>query len=247
MKRNILFFIKFFTEEIYADQFVAGELYLNTLSFFKRIEKEGSDGRFDSTEAVATWWQPDDILIKLNAPGIGSAEISRKDLAAPVSTSIGAQDYVHVFCLYAVHMTGFELLENGKVKFFEKGADELRQQLRIDERCFKFGKFAVVISAVPFIKKLREALTSQGHKFKDKLVRYYDDTVFHGTIPTSEVPFRKQKRFSYQQEYRVCVYPTVMHDSPITIKIGNISSMCSKVVSSQQLSNFLTVTEPASM
>jgi hypothetical protein len=228
-----LFFIKFFTEEIHADQFMAGELYLNTLSYFKRTENEASDGRPDSTEGVAMWWQPDDFLMKLNMPGIGEADITNKDLAAPVSMSFDHHNYAHVFCLYAMHITGFTLLRDGKIDCSEAGPDELQRQLRVDERCFKFGKFAVVINAVPFINKLREALISQGRKFRCKLVEYYDETTFHGTIPTKEIPFRKQRRFSYQQEFRVCIYPTVITDSPIKIKIGDISTMCGKLEASR--------------
>jgi hypothetical protein len=228
-----LFFIKFFQEEKHADQFIAGELYLNTLAYFKRIENEEDDGRIDSTEAIASWWQPDDILIKLNVPGIGGTKISRKDLAGPVSMSFDYHNYVHVFCLYAMHITGFKLLNDGKIDCSERDVDELRRQLRVDDRCFQFGKHAVVINAVPFITKLREILTSQGRKFKYKLVEYHDETVFHGTIPANEIPFRKQGRFSYQQEFRICVYPTVMVDSPITIRIGDISSICGKMESSK--------------
>jgi hypothetical protein len=64
---NIWYFIKFFREEKHADQFMAGELYLNTLAHFKKVESESDDGRDDPTEAIAMWWQPDDISIKLRA------------------------------------------------------------------------------------------------------------------------------------------------------------------------------------
>jgi hypothetical protein len=82
--RTIWYLIKFFTAERYANQFMAGQLYLNTLSYFKEAEKECTDdGRLDPTEAVALWLQPDDIFMKLTAPGIGETEITSEDLAAP--------------------------------------------------------------------------------------------------------------------------------------------------------------------
>jgi hypothetical protein len=77
----IWYLIKFFTEERYAEQFMTGGLYLNTLEYFKKVETENSDGRIDSTEAVAAWLQPDDLKIKLNIPEIGDCEITKKDLA----------------------------------------------------------------------------------------------------------------------------------------------------------------------
>lgn len=41
----IWYFIKFFECEKWADQFMAGHLYLNTLGYFKKIEPAGSADR----------------------------------------------------------------------------------------------------------------------------------------------------------------------------------------------------------
>jgi hypothetical protein len=38
MKNTILYLIKFFKREEYADQFINGLLYLNTLSYFQKLE-----------------------------------------------------------------------------------------------------------------------------------------------------------------------------------------------------------------
>lgn len=107
---HIWYFIKFFTEETHADQFIAGNLYMNTLSYFKTLENEGDNGRPDSTEAVAHWWQPDDILVKLQLPGIGETKISKKDLAAPVSISFDYHNYVHIFCYIRFIQVASELV-----------------------------------------------------------------------------------------------------------------------------------------
>jgi hypothetical protein len=234
-------FIKFFTEEAHADQFIAGNLYMNTLSHFKKLESESDDGRPDSTEAISHWWQPTDILMKLRVPGIGETEISSKDLAAPVSMSFTYHDYMHIFCLYTVHTTGFRI-DGGKIERPGDRVEELRRQLWIDERCQNFGKYAVVIRPDLFLARVREAL--KGRKFAYRLVQYYDESTFHGTIPRKDIPFRKQKRFSYQQEFRICVYPKIMHNSPITINIGNISNATGKMLSSQLNSQLDVKTEP---
>jgi hypothetical protein len=47
---------------------------------------------------------------------------------------------------------------DGKINYAPEEAEELQRQLKIDERCLSFGKFAVVIPAVPFLAQLREAL-----------------------------------------------------------------------------------------
>lgn len=235
--RIIWYFIKFFAEESHADQFMEGKLYLNTLGYFMKMESENGDGRMDSTEAVAVWWQPDDIVIKLNVPGVGGVDISKKDLAGPVSMAFDQHKYLHLFCLYAVYTTGYKCT-NGQFECSPKDIEELGRQLTIDERCFKFGRFAVVVPAVPFLNQLVDALKHQGYVAKAKLVSYYDDTVFHGTIPTEEIPFRKQKRFSYQREFRVCVNTRIQQDSAISINIGDISRISAKVEAAQLPSLF---------
>jgi hypothetical protein len=113
MSTTIWYFIKFVSEESHAYSFMAGKLYLNPLSYFKQVECASSDGRMDSTEAIATWWQPHDIVMKLRAPGIGDIEFNDRDLAGPVSMAYNYHNDLRVFCLYAVYSTGFEVV-NGR-------------------------------------------------------------------------------------------------------------------------------------
>jgi hypothetical protein len=227
----IWYFIKFFEEESYADQFMAGRLHLNTLAYFKQAESRA--GRMDSTEGVAMWWQPDDIVMKLSVPKLGlGIQIKREDLAAPVSTSFNYHSYLHIFCMYAVYSKGFECV-NGKFRCEPEEVEELQRQLKIDERCCEFGKFAVIIYAVPFLDQLDKALKTRGYKAKRKLVEYYDERVFHGEIPVNEIPFRKQMRFRHQREFRLCVDTGSRRDCPITIDIGEISHFCTKVESAK--------------
>lgn len=236
---TIWYFVKFFTQEEHAAAFTKGNLYLNTIGYFKKVESECDDGRGDTTEAVAIWSQPHDFAMNLDVPGIGSTEISGKDIVAPVSMAFDYHDYFHVLCLYAIHTTGFECVD-GKIEYSPEDAETLQRQLHIDERCFKFGGFPVITPAVSFLDRLRAALKSQGYKSTAKLVDYYDDEVFNGEIPTSEIPFRKQKRFSYQREFRLCVYPHKRQDAPITIAIGDISDICGRVEPDQLNGLFVT-------
>jgi hypothetical protein len=227
-----LWFIKFCENEEYADQFLAGDLYLNPLAYFRNIESTGDQGRNDSTEAIAMWWQPKDISMVLDFPGIGRTEITAKDLAAPVSMSFNYHDSLNILSLYTIYVSGFEYKDD-KFECEEEGAAELRRQLAIDPRCFSLGKFAVVTQAALFIKQLREAMRTQGYKVAGRLVEYYDDETFHGEVPVPEIPFRKQKRFSYQKEYRVCVNSGGAQAKPTRLKIGDISAFSAKMESSR--------------
>jgi len=75
-------------------------------------------------------------------------------------------------------------------------------------------------------------------------VTYYDDETFHGEIPPKDIPFRKQKRFSYQHEFRLCIDAPTQQDTPITINIGDLSHICAKVEPSQLNSLFKLKLEP---
>jgi hypothetical protein len=234
--KMIWFFIKFFKEERYADSFISGDLYLNTIDYFRKIECE-EDGRSDLTEAISVWLQPADTVIKLNFGGQDMV-ITKDDLAAPTSISFQQHDYLHLFCLYALHTNGFDFVDN-KIELPVEKMEELNKQLKVDKRCLDFGKYAVVIPAQQFINQLRESFKRQPYRCDARLVKYYDNEVFHGEIPSQEVPFMKQKRFSYQQEFRLCVNTNLKNDDAITINIGDLSQISAKVDSAKIINGFL--------
>jgi hypothetical protein len=226
--KKIWYFIKFFKEEVHADQFIRGTLYLNRLSFFRSIEEDDNctDGRQDKTEALAIWLQPHDLVIEVKMPGVGEAKITKDDLAGPVSISYDHHDNFHIYCLYAVQTTGFGSI-GGKLELTESEAAELQKQVAIDERCFKFWPFAVIVPADRFLSHVREPLQGTGHRVRGKLVEYYDDETFHGEITADEIPFKKQKRFSFQKEFRICVDTNTAGTDPLLIDIGEISHFSS--------------------
>jgi hypothetical protein len=236
---TIWYLVKFCSDEEYADQFINGKMYLNKLSYFKRLE-QADDGRPDEHEAIAFWWQPDDLVMNLAIPGIGATQITRKDLAAPVSMSYDRYDELYVFCMYAITTTGFEIID-GKIEYPESQSDELRKQLEIDERCTQFGRYAVITPFKQFMDQVVASLRRQGYRFRAKLVEYYDDKIFHGKMENEDIPFRKQKRFSYQREFRVCVQPKIWGGShALTLDIGSIRHITGKT-DSTKLNSLLSI------
>jgi hypothetical protein len=231
MSGMIWYLIKFFAEESHADQFLQGELFLNRLSYFKKLESASADGRPDAHEAVAMLWQPHDLVIDLNIPGIGKVKITKDDLAAPVSTSFDFHNHLHIFCMYAVQTVGFTLVD-GKIDCSAEKAGALQKQLEIDERCLNFGKLAVIVQARPFMDQVTKAATGR-YRLRAKSVKYYDETTLHGEIKPEDIPFSKQKRFEHQKEFRICVNTGTTGDSPLTMHIGDIRRIAAKVESSR--------------
>lgn len=227
----IWYFIKFFEREEWADQFMVGHLYLNTLGYFKGIESAGSADRGDPTEGVAMWLQPHDVIMTLKVPNLQlETTITAKDLAGPIQFSSTYHDNLHLLCLYAMHSDAARI-EDGEATRQEM--ERLQRQLRIDPKCFELGKFAVVIPAGPFLKQLREAFSRQNIAATGKLVDYYDDAVFHGEIAASEIPFSKQKRFSYQREFRVCLKRPAPTADALIVDIGDLSAIGKKIPANQ--------------
>jgi hypothetical protein len=147
---------------------------------------------------------------------------------------------LHVLCLYAVHTTGFAKID-GKLELAESEAAELQRQVTIDDRCLKFGPFAVIIPAVPLLSQVKKALQRRGQWFEGKLVEYYDDETFHGEIAPKDIPFKKQKRFSYQNEFRICVQTKTSGSAPLLIDIGDINHIICAKISSSRLSDLFKV------
>lgn len=222
MTKTIWGFVKIFTEESHAQQFTKGKLLLRRLSYFRNIESGSEDGRGDGNEAVAIWLQPHDVVITLSAPGIADIEITKADLAGPVSFSPVCYDHLHILCLHAI-MTEMPDLTKSDIKV----------KLAVDDRCLTLGCFAVLILAVPFMKRLKRSIQSKGFGCIGRLVEYYDDANFHGHFEPEDVPFRKQIRFSYQKEYRFWVDTDTNDDNAIIIDVGDISDICKMVEPSE--------------
>jgi len=214
----ICYFIKFFEREEWADQFLSGHLYLNTLGYFKGLESAATADRGDPTEAVSIWLQPHDVVMTLRVPVLHlETVITEKDLAKQIQVSSTYHEQLYLLCLYAVH-TDNPVIEDGKIR----NLDAMQEQLRIDPKCFEMGKFAVVVPAADFLKQLTSKLKDLGVAATGRLVNYYDEASFSGEIAFSDIEFSKQKRFSYQREWRLRVNFNTATTGAMTIDVGNL-------------------------
>ena len=239
MTKSIWYLIKFFKEEDHADNFRKGNLYLNRLSYFKKKDESPEDVRSDLHEALSHHWQPDDLIIELNFPGTGINKITKSDLAGPVTVGLELFNNLHIFCMYAVHTDGFDLTD-GKINYSIEDAEKLKNQLKIDERCFNFGSYAVVVPAVPFIEMVKRSLEAAKWPSKLKLVNYIDSATYHGSIKNEDSPFTKLDKFSYQNEYRICINTGTSGDDPLNINIGDIQDI-SAIARSIQLNDLFKI------
>jgi hypothetical protein len=207
---------KIFKEERHRDDFLDGRLYMNRLKFFKKLEDKEINSRNDPDEAVSGWYQPNKgSYLKVNGYIIPS-----EDLAGPIKISYDKFNNLNVFCLSALYSNEFEQIT-------EENLNAYRKSLLLDNKILELGDyFVILINPSTFIEKVGSAIRGKNFEGKIGLVEYYDPNTFHGNFPESDVPFRKQKQFSYQKEYRIVIDSRIADDSPYILEIGSIQNIC---------------------
>jgi len=224
--RFLTYFVKFFKEKDHANQFIEGNLYLNRISFFKKngYEDEDNDGRPDRHEAISSWLQPNGL--SLTVESFPELSLSEKDFLGPVSIADPCYEALHVLCMTATVVKFDEGLNSKEIESLAQ------KNLRINEECLKLGSYAVIVEATSFCNRIKSALQKRGDYFKGQLVEYYDEKIFNGHIAEKDIPFRKQERFSYQNEFRIVVDTQTVGENHITIEIGTLQDIAQKVMSS---------------
>ncbi len=226
-------FLKIFEKEEWAEQFLKGKLYCNTLRYF-RAREQSEDGRGDPLEGASALIHPWEAKITISSPKLGLPPIllDSSNLAGPVVMHLDAHLDQRVFCMYAIHFNDNEL------RFETKDADDaqqrieiVKQRFRLDERCYGLGTHAVFIhDARRFLEALGACADKIGKKIQHGLVKYYDDTK-GGPIRSSNPVFQKSHRFDYQREYRLAFE----HDGAgaFELDVGDMRAFAVKIPAQQ--------------
>ncbi len=217
---TIISLAKFFEKEKYADDFVRGKVYCNTLRTFKKMKDKDASGRFDNDEGTTAWLQPDEVDIQMSG-------INFTGLAAPVQLQMYWLNHVRLFCMVAGHTGTLDVR-----RLSTDDIEELRSALLIPETCLQLGKYAVLVTNVTeFIKRMDSAVGKTNYRYERRLVKYYDPETFHGDFRDMEAVFWKQDHYSYQREYRFALLTGQEGDEPFTLEIGDISDITTKISS----------------
>ena len=141
---KFFFLAKCFEKKKYADDFLQGKLFLNSLRYFKDIESK--DGRGDENEGAIVDPLVDSIL-KLTATNEETGEVSdvmitKDDLAAPIVMRPYWYDHINLLCMYACHSGDFQSVSDANI-------NDYRKQLEIPEECVSLGEHAIIITNGP--------------------------------------------------------------------------------------------------
>lgn len=208
-------FVKIFEEKKYADDFINGKLFMNTIRTFKEYKDKAGELRGDEYEGIVSILQPN----KLKEINFGDTIISARELATPVILQMDCVLNKNAFCLYSLNSSGYDFIT-------EETFNDFKRTLSLHESCFGLGKYCVVVlNAQEFINRCHNTILKNNLIGKMGLVEYFDDREFHGHFPESHYGFHKRKMFSHQREYRVLIDSDNNNPRPYVLDIGNLSNI----------------------
>lgn len=192
---KVLALFKFGKQEHVEDFVYNGNIYMNSLSYFRKLENDIV--RKDKFESASYNLQADGATLRMEQDG---KWIDVASIKGAIVSSDGSDRTTNVFCMYA---------------FRESASQKL-----IDARNFEFGDtFAILKDGNEFLRRVRETAKRENIVLKQGLVEYVDGKTYNGEIGI----FRKFSEFAYQSEFRLAV--VTRKEEPFSFRVGDISDI----------------------
>jgi len=208
-------FVKIFNKMEYAESFLRGKLYLNTLRYYKNYCDEVGESRGDLYEGAVAIFQPNLI----GEVRIGSIEIKGSDISSPIVISDNEELSKHAFCIYSLNSSGMDQISR-------ESLDDFKEMIQIHHSNYGLGNICVVITrAQQFIDRCKQALQKMNFEATLAPVNYYNDSSIHGKIPGSHHGYQKRVKFIKQREYRILLKANPATNDSLTLDIGDISDI----------------------
>jgi len=212
---TIYAFLKIFEKKEYADDFINGKLYMNTIKYFKEYIDISGELRGDRYEGISAIYQP----AKIGSFKVEDIEISGSELSAPILVHDGELLNKNAFCIYSLNSSGYEAISAETLLDFKR-------TIELHESCFGLGNFCVaILNAQEFIDRCTAAIKSNNFAGTLGAVSYYDEREFHGEFPSEKLGYQKQSFFSHQREYRVLLNLRRAEAEPYTLNVGSLADI----------------------
>lgn len=220
--------VRIFDKIEFAQSFQRGEIFTQKIKAYRRIEDEYKDNRKDKMEGMSA--QFDLINGKFI---IGDIEINSEDITEPVRTFHNEIDESYALCMYSFNSGEWQSIkENEKNDFIES--------MKMDERIFNLGGYAVVIINAPeFKKRIFKMANECKISIKDRLVDYVDFKNQSKVIERNDRGFIKDVIYSFQNEYRFVFYEPSQEETKI-FKIDDISDI-SFIIEAKKINDVISV------
>jgi len=211
----------------------AGNIYMNSLKYYIDLEKEsGVRGVGDALEAAHVF---NDLTFEMRNRETGEVVFTGK--SAGMNFRINGDEKRPVFCLFTLDADCFDIVdEDDEIYKLRLNIPEDQLEKMIQE----FGEDLLLISPPAFLERLDATLNESGCSYRrDRVI--YDDYSINSVqrldsykSQSTEIYFWKDKFFENQREYRIVLTDTEI-DEPLTVNIGDISDISTKVKASEFL------------
>lgn len=196
-------YVRFFTSEERARQFLAGEVFMPSLRTY-RDTAETEDDVGDSCEGTFAY-APTGSVVVIGHAVAGQSLLSGPplELVAPAKGWCEATLDDRTLCLARVNWVEGRLLVHPKWARY---------------------RFAVAVHPSNFLRRLRLACErAEFPSYKWRSIQYWDA----GAAMTTEEPgFWKRKRFDWQSEFRVLIEaPSVTPRQKFILRVGDLSDI----------------------
>jgi hypothetical protein len=213
---TVFFLVKLFDKEEYAKAFLRGQLYMNSLKYFRELGLS-ADGRGDPDEGIDGLFQPS----QGGQFKVGDHEISMGDIIGPIKIRSANNDELNLCCFFSANTSGLELTN-------EEDMDTLAKHLYMSPQCFEMGHSAVLIhNATEFFNRVETSIKANDFEGGCGLVTYFDPETSHGRHDPPG--FWKNKRFAWQREYRIGVDRDSGSASPYMLEVGPLDDICTLI------------------
>lgn len=224
--------MKVVKEKKYADDFIAGKLYLNLNSFFADQENNKflTKKQSDEYEGIGTYLRSTNEVqyyTKLIDGKPYVVEGSSSDNCSPgiplITASLGVKDNTaNIFCMYTIWF------------------DYISNQMTYIDRNIKdtFGDYCIIVlNFNEFLKRVSNAFNDSKYVYLSQpsfgWVNYVDISKHYTELGV----FRKEKSYTYQNEFRLCMQ---LDRKPAPLKyleIGEIGDIVISVTTEELLSS----------
>ncbi len=206
MKTNVFFLLKFGRQQDIENLFYKGEIFMNTIKWFKDFEKKDVGDKYEGALKIKNLKRG---KLTLELPS-GPITLDAKNVQ--MSNNLEG----HIGNIYSIYAISDELVKR-------------KWQHRIDNRMENFGTHCLFIKNPKlFLSKLKYKLTDLGHEYSSGLVTYKNYSINNHEL----TPFNKSHILGYQKEHRTIAWTN--KTEALKFEIGSLEDI-SKIYETKTL------------
>ena len=199
-KKALMLLLKAFKREDWANEFIDGVLYCNTLSFHRKL---------DDQEGAAVITRDDTHKLE-----IGGYDLTKDFISLTHHTNMA--DYINVFCMYSWSPPFVD-----KERIIVDKESQLGGLRALEN---EYGPHTVLIRKIPeFARRLMRAVDNAGIPARIDFVKYN----LYNRLPTTweeamELAFHKNPNYAGENEYRIALIPNREEPGCFRFDLGSI-------------------------